>query len=126
MEQNLMFGELLFFVCSKFNFLSFFYKNDKLYFPRQKNSLKLILTLLFYIYFPKQNLENISFIISSVTDSPVIAPKSSNICFIRLDIISIGIFLLIVSLQTSIFFLAFFIKNLCLLLLTIVSPPFTI
>ena len=43
----------------------------------------------FIIYFPKQNLEKISLIISSVTTSPVIFPKSSKISFINIAIIYI-------------------------------------
>ena len=42
-------------------------------------------------YLPKQNLENISFITSSVTSSPVIFPRDSSISFIFDEIISIGI-----------------------------------
>lgn len=42
-------------------------------------------------YFPKQNLEKISSIISSVTTSPVIFDKSSKISLIKIDTISRGI-----------------------------------
>ena len=61
--------------------------------------------LILYHYFPKQNLEKISLIISSVTTSPVIFPKSSKISFINIAIISTGIFC---SIASSDFLSAFF------------------
>ena len=42
------------------------------------------------LYFPKQNLEKISSIISSLTTSPVIFDKSSKISLINIEIISNG------------------------------------
>ena len=46
------------------------------------------LFLIFVLYFPKQNLANISSIISSVAISPVMLPKSSKISFIKIATIS--------------------------------------
>ena len=77
-------------------------------------------------YFPRQNLEKISAITSSVTVSPVIFPNSSKISFKCVDIISIGILFIIVILAFSKFSLEFNIIFLCLTLVTIVSPSFAI
>ena len=45
-------------------------------------ALFFVFITIFINYFPKQNFEKISLIISSVTNSPVIFPKSSKISFI--------------------------------------------
>ena len=57
----------------------------------------LFLIFVRYFYFPKQNLEKISFNISSVTFSPVILAKFSNISLIEIATISNGIWLFIAS-----------------------------
>lgn len=51
-----------------------------------------LFSLFYWLYLPRQNLEKISLIISSVASSPVISPKLLNTSFKEMAIMSIGIF----------------------------------
>ena len=68
------------------------------------------------IYFPKQNLENMSEIISSEAFFPTIVLSSSNACLSGIATKSIGALVFVAFFASSMLNIAFSIKSLCLIL----------